>query len=60
MDLKNPSNLISMISERQSLITFIKQTMPMSDNIAQLIAGNFEPVSFLKNDFLLKEGTILY
>mgnify|MGYP002079787323 FL=1 len=58
MDLKNPSNLISMISERQSLITFIKQTMPMSDNIAQLIAGNFEPVSFLKNDFLLKEGTI--
>jgi len=56
--LKNPSNLISMISERQNLISFIKQTMPMSDNTAQIIAGNFEPISFLKHDYLLKEGNI--
>ena len=56
--MKNPSNLISMISERQNLISFIKQTMPMSDNTAQIIAGNFEPISFLKHDYLLKEGNI--
>ena len=56
--MKNPSNLISMISERQNLINFIKQTMPMSDNTAQIIAGNFEPISFLKHDYLLKEGNI--
>jgi len=56
--LKNPSNLINMISERQNLINFIKQTMPMSDNTAQIIAGNFEPISFLKHDYLLKEGNI--
>lgn len=47
-----------MISERQNLINFIKQTMPMSDNIALLIAGNFEQISLVKNDFLLQEGTI--
>jgi len=47
-----------MISERQNLINFIKQTMPMSDNTAQIIAGNFEPISFLKHDYLLKEGNI--
>jgi CRP-like cAMP-binding protein len=46
------------MSERQNLINFIKQTMPMSDNTAQIIAGNFEPISFLKHDFLLKEGNI--
>lgn len=56
--MKNPSNLINMISERQNLINFIKQTMPMSDNTAQIIAGNFEPISFLKHDYLLKEGNI--
>lgn len=46
------------MSERQNLINFIKQTMPMSDNTAQIIAGNFEPISFLKHDYLLKEGNI--
>ena len=30
----------------------------MSDNTAQIIAGNFEPISFLKHDYLLKEGNI--
>ena len=47
-----------MILERQNLINFIKQTMPMSDNIAREIVDNFEPISIGKNDFLLKEGTI--
>jgi CRP-like cAMP-binding protein len=47
-----------MILERQNLINFIKQTMPMSDNIACEIADNFESMTILKNDFLLKEGTI--
>jgi CRP-like cAMP-binding protein len=32
--------------------------MPMSDNIAREIADNFESMTILKNDFLLKEGTI--
>jgi len=44
--------------ERQNLFNFIKQTMPMSDNIARDIADNFEPISICKNDFLLKGGTI--
>ena len=30
----------------------------MSDNTEQIIAGNFEPISFLKHDYLLKEGNI--
>jgi CRP-like cAMP-binding protein len=51
-------NIISMITERQNLVNFIKQTMPMSDNIAQIIADNFEPISFVKHDFLLKEGNL--
>jgi len=47
-----------MILERQNLINFIKQTLPMSDNIAREIADNFETISICKNDFLLKEGKI--
>ena len=30
----------------------------MSENIAQIIASNFESITILKNDFLLKEGKI--
>ncbi len=47
-----------MISEKQKLINLIRQTMPMSDNIASEIAENFEPVSLNKNDLLLKEGSV--
>jgi CRP-like cAMP-binding protein len=47
-----------MISEKQKLINLIKQTMPMSDNIAVDIANNFEHTSIGKNEFLLKEGKI--
>jgi CRP-like cAMP-binding protein len=47
-----------MVIERQNLINFVKQTMPMSDIIARDIADNFELMSICKNDFLLKEGKI--
>jgi CRP-like cAMP-binding protein len=47
-----------MISERQNLINFIKQTIDMSDIIAHEIANHFEPVSIRKNDFILKEGAV--
>ncbi len=47
-----------MHSDRIFLIDFIKRTVPVTDAIAGSIAGNFEPATYSKNDYLLKQGTI--
>jgi CRP-like cAMP-binding protein len=47
-----------MDSNRKFLTDFLKRTIPMADNIANDIASNFEPITYQKNDFLLKQGQI--
>jgi len=47
-----------MKSERNTLIRFIKDTYPVSDYAANLIAENFEHKSLPKNTQTLKEGKI--
>jgi hypothetical protein len=44
--------------EKERLIQFIQQIMPMSLEKAEQITHYFQPKAFLKNDFLLKEGKI--
>jgi CRP-like cAMP-binding protein len=47
-----------MTSSRQTLIQFIKETFPVSDYAAKLIADNFEYTALNKNNLTLEEGKI--
>ena len=47
-----------MNNDRISLINFIQQTLPISDQNAHTIASNFKLKIFGKNEFLLKQGQI--
>lgn len=47
-----------MIINENILIEFIKETFPVSDYAAKLIADNFEPKTLPKNFCTLKEGKI--
>lgn len=47
-----------MISDRKILTQFIKDTFPISNYAAKLIADNFEHISLSKNTLTLKEGKI--
>lgn len=47
-----------MDTDRKFLTDFLKRTILFSDNIAQTIATNFEPITYQKNDFLLKQGQV--
>lgn len=47
-----------MDTEKKVLTDFILLTLPITNNTASSIAGNFEPITFNKNDFLLKQGQI--
>jgi len=58
MDLKSGNFITIMNAERQNLINFIRQTIPMPEGEAQDIASHFERASLKKNDFLLREGAI--
>lgn len=47
-----------METDKKFLINFIRQTIPIANNVAENIAGNFEQIHLKKNDFLLKHGQI--
>jgi CRP-like cAMP-binding protein len=47
-----------MITDRKFLVEFIQSTLPIPNSIAISIASNFQPVSFARNAFLLKEGQV--
>ena len=40
------------------LVNFLKYIQPMSNTVAEEIAGHFEPISYIKNDTLLSAGNI--
>lgn len=44
--------------EKEKLVQFIQQIMPMSLEKAEQITQYFTPKQFSKNDYLLKEGKI--
>lgn len=43
---------------KKSLVEFIQNIFPISDNVVNLIVKDFEKITFNKNDFLLKEGQV--
>ncbi|WP_221392647.1 Crp/Fnr family transcriptional regulator [Dyadobacter sp. NIV53] len=47
-----------MNEDRKILTNFIQQILPLSDHLANTIAGYFEIKEFGKNEFLLKQGQI--
>ena len=47
-----------MDTDRKFLTDFLKRTIPIANNIANAIATNFEPVTYKKNDFLLKQEQV--
>ena len=47
-----------METDRKFLIDFLKQTIPIADNVANDIAIDFKPITYTKNDFLLKQGQV--
>jgi CRP-like cAMP-binding protein len=47
-----------METDRKFLINFIRQTIPISHNVAENIAGNFQRTTLKKNDFLLQQGRV--
>lgn len=47
-----------MDTDRKFLIDFLKRTVTIADNIANNIATNFEPITYQKSDFLLKQGQV--
>ncbi len=47
-----------MDTDNKFLIKFIRHTIPITDNVAENIAYNFERIHLKKNDFLLKQGQV--
>jgi CRP-like cAMP-binding protein len=43
---------------KENFISFIQQTFPISTNLAEQIANQFQEIYISKNDFLLKEGRV--
>jgi CRP-like cAMP-binding protein len=49
---------LQMNTDRKFITNFFKQTIPISDDLANDIAKHFETITFKKNEFLLKQGQI--